>query len=489
MKGKVWLVGAGPGDIGLMTIKGKQVLERAEVIVYDALVGRGITSMLPKHAQTIYVGKQSGNHSLAQDKINELLLEKALEGKRVVRLKGGDPFLFGRGGEELELLVKHDIEFEIVPGVTSAISVPAYAGIPVTHREFASELHIITAHRKQGEEENIDYASLVALKNATLVFLMGVSRLKEICEGLISAGMDERMPATILEKGTTHAQRRVVGNVSDLPQKASDANIGFPGIIIVGRVCALANKFHWAEDRVLGKTRVIVTRPRDKTSKITQKLQNLGTEVLCIPTIETKPLDIREHIFHAKNSDIILFTSVTAVDVFFDALKSTKTDIRSLGHIKFGAVGQGTAKAIEKHGVLVDFVPGKFCARALGKELVFKKDEKILLFVPVNSHSECEVELKNRGANLTTVEAYETIDIASTAIDLLPSDLAVFTSASTVRGFCNIMGDVAGVKAVCIGEQTQEEAQKRGMKTFVSEFATIDSLVQKVVDVAHGKEV
>ncbi len=489
MKGKVWLIGAGPGDEGLMTVKGKRVLKSAEVVVYDALVGRGILSMLPESAEMIYVGKKSGNHSLAQEKINELLLQKALEGKRVVRLKGGDPFLFGRGGEELELLCEHGIEFEIVPGVTSSISVPAYAGIPVTHRDFASELHIITAHRKQGEEEKIDFKNLVALKNATLVFMMGVGRISDICKGLKNAGMDAKMPAAILEKGTTHAQRRVVGTISDLPEKAKESNIGFPGIILVGKVCALADKFHWAEDRALGKTRVIVTRPRNKASKLTDQLRELGAEVLCLPTIETKAINIDAHIKQMKKVSWILFTSITAVDVFFETLKSTRTDIRELGKVKFAAVGTGTAKVVENRGVMVEYIPEIFCGQELGEGLPFEKNETILLFKPKGILSECEAVLNNRGAKVITIEAYETVKTHAMPIEMLEGDLAVFTSASTVKGFCDIMGDVAGVTAICIGEQTKNEAEKQGMKTYVSDSATIASLVQKVVSVAHDNEV
>lgn len=210
MAGKVWLVGAGPSDPGLLTIKGKDVLEQAEVVVYDQLVGQGILQMIPKSAKKINVGKYSGNHTVVQERINEILLEEALEGKKVVRLKGGDPFLFGRGGEELELLCEHGIPYEIVPGITSAISVPAYAGIPVTHRDFTSSLHIITGHRKKGCQESIDYKSLAALGETTLVFLMGVAALSDICRGLIEAGMAGTTPAAILERGTTQSREMLL---------------------------------------------------------------------------------------------------------------------------------------------------------------------------------------------------------------------------------------------------------------------------------------
>ncbi len=482
MRGKVWLVGAGPGDAGLMTIKGQRVLDAADVVVYDALVGQGIS--LPQNAEKIYVGKQSGNHALSQEKINELLLKKALLGKRVVRLKGGDPFLFGRGGEELELLFANGIEFEVVPGVTSAISVPAYSGIPVTHREFACELHIITAHRKQGEAEKIDYASLVALKNATLVFMMGVARVEEICNGLICAGMQADMPAAIIEKGTSHLQRKVIGKVSDLAAKAKEQNVGFPGIILVGKVCALGEKFGWAEKRPLGQTRVIVTRPKDKASIITEKLQELGATVLSLPTIETKNADVSPYLDEIAKSDWVLFTSISAVQSLFEALERSKTDIRKLYKVKIGVVGQGTANAILKHGVVADYMPKTYCAKALGQGLPFLSGEKIAIFTPKEKETECEQELIKRGAQIKSYCAYETIKQQVEAIETHEEDIAVFTSASSVKGFCNIMGDGFMGKAVCIGEQTNNEAQKHGMKTYVAKSATIDSLVEKVLEIS-----
>lgn len=218
MTGKVYLIGAGPSDVGLLTIKGKEILQEAQVVVYDRLVGAGILTLIPEDAEVIDVGKRAGNHTMPQTEINQLLLEKAQEGKLVVRLKGGDPFLFGRGGEELELLLEHDIPFEIVPGVTSAISVPAYNGIPVTHRDYTSSLHIITGHKKQGDRLELDFEALVRLKG-TLVFLMGVSALSDICEGLLDAGMESDMPAAILQQGTTAGQKKIIATVSTLTQE------------------------------------------------------------------------------------------------------------------------------------------------------------------------------------------------------------------------------------------------------------------------------
>lgn len=249
--GKVWLVGAGPGDSLLMTIKGRKVLEEADVVVYDSLVGDSILSTLPQEAQLINVGKRASNHTMAQDKINQLLLSLAQEGKKVVRLKGGDPFLFGRGGEELELLAENNIPYEVVPGVTSPLAVPAYNGIPVTHRDYTSSLHIITGHKKAGNEYDIDFQALVRTKG-TLVFLMGVHALKDICSGLLAGGMDPDMPAAILQKGTTAGQKRIVATVSTLAGEVERKGIETPAIIVVGRVCELADRFQWYENLPLG---------------------------------------------------------------------------------------------------------------------------------------------------------------------------------------------------------------------------------------------
>ena len=243
-QGKVWLVGAGPGDVGLFTIKGKDILAKAEVVVYDSLVGDGVLTMVPENAEKINVGKRAGHHTMKQENINKVLLEKAQEGKRVVRLKGGDPFLFGRGGEELELLCEHKIPYEVVPGVTSCIAVPAYNGIPVTHRDFCSSVHVITGHKRAGESYNIDFEALVRTKG-TLVFLMGITAMEDICKGLLEAGMDPETPAAVLQQGTTAGQKRVVATVNTLKQASDAAKIQTPAIIVVGQVGQVADTFGW----------------------------------------------------------------------------------------------------------------------------------------------------------------------------------------------------------------------------------------------------
>ena len=272
MTGKVWLVGAGPGDPGLMTLRGREVLESADVVVYDALVSPGVLGLIPDSARLIFAGKRSSNHYMKQSETNRVLLEEALKGNNVVRLKGGDPVVFGRGGEELELLVENSVPFEIVPGVTSAFAVPAYNGIPVTHRDCCSSVHVITGHRREGRDYDIDFDAL-ARTGGTLVFLMGIAALHDILSGLMGAGLPGDIPAAVLEKGTTARQRRVLATVSTLEDACAEAKVQTPAIIVVGKVCALAEDFGWFEKKPLSGTRVIVTRPKELSSSLATLLR------------------------------------------------------------------------------------------------------------------------------------------------------------------------------------------------------------------------
>ena len=289
MPGKVTLVGAGPGDPGLLTRKGLEALERADVVVYDRLVSPAILALMPEGAVKINVGKEASRHPVPQEQINRILLEQAQQGHNVVRLKGGDPFLFGRGGEELELLAEHRIPFEEVPGITSAIAAPAYGGIPVTHRDCCSSLHIVTGHQRAGKELAIDFEALVRT-GGTLVFLMGVSALPTICAGLLDAGMAPDTPAAVVERGTTPAQRRVSASLAELPRAAEAAAVQSPAVIVVGGVCALADQFDWFDHLPLKGKRVVVTRPRERAGTLSARLRALGADVWEYPCIATVPI-------------------------------------------------------------------------------------------------------------------------------------------------------------------------------------------------------
>lgn len=493
-KGKVWLVGAGPSDAGLFTLKGKQLLQQADVVVYDKLVGQGIMSMIPANTRKISVGKKAGHHPVPQEQINTILLQEALNGNRVVRLKGGDPFVFGRGGEELELLCERGIPFEIVPGVTSAVAVPAYHGIPVTHRDCCSSMHVITGHAKKNERADIDYEALVRL-NGTLIFLMGVTAMPEICRGLVEAGMPQDMPAAILERGTTAHQRRVVSDVAHLPEEAERAKIQTPAVFIVGRVCSLAERFHWAEDRPLGGLKIAVTRPKDRSSVLAQKLALLGAEVVLAPTIETKPIENNKVFMEALDRigqyTWAVFTSVAGVQVFYDALTERKQDIRSLAGLKFAAIGTATKKAIESRGILVDLMPEKYNGSRLGQLLAENAGPRDRILIPRAKNGTAEViePLKQAGIPCDDIPVYDTVEGAGKKMQQKAErentgydesvDYAAFTSASTVRGFVkqNPNVDYSKVQAVCIGEQTAAEASRYGMVCTVAEEATIDSMI------------
>ena len=501
MNGKVWLIGAGPGDVGLFTLKGKEVLEQADVVVYDALVGQSILGMIPDSARLIYAGKRSGNHALSQEEINRILLDEALKGNCVVRLKGGDPFLFGRGGEELELLAENGIPFEIVPGISSALAVPAYNGIPVTHRDYCSSVHIITGHRRKETGYDIDFDALVRT-GGTLVFLMGIAALPDICRGLMDAGMAGDIPAAVLERGTTSAQRRISATLSTLEAECAKAKVMTPAIILVGRVCALAGSFSWAEKRPLGGVKVILTRPRELSSGFASILRARGAEVLELPAIRTEPMPdpgpVRRAIQRLVGGgyDWIVFTSPSGVRIFFRELMEF-SDLRALCQVKIAAIGQGTAKALLEFGLKADFIPTAADGETLGTELYRKcsPDARILIPRAASGNPELIHELERDGRMIDDVPLYQTVYTSSRVIDpaaVLEEDncYAVFTSASTVKGFAGSVSgaDLHRIKAVCIGRQTAAAAKALGMRIWIAPKATLDSLAQELTEAAGGKE-
>lgn len=489
MVGTVYLVGAGPSDAGLLTCRGQEVLQSADVVVYDALVGEAILALVPPEARCINVGKRARNHTRTQDEINRILLEEALAGHTVVRLKGGDPFLFGRGGEELELLAANGIPYEVVPGITSAIAVPAYQGIPVTHRDFCSSVHIITAHKRRDEPLDLDFDALVRL-NGTLVFLMGVTALPSICSGLLRAGMSPEMPAAVLHRGTSARQKRVVSTLSALPEAAKALEA--PSIIVVGRVCALADTFAWAEKRPLSGMRFLVTRPRERASSLTGRLRKLGGEVIEFPTIRLHPLeDIPWEALDGCRW--LVLTSPSGADLFFRLLKAAGRDVRSLSHLKIAALGSGTGAQLEQHGILPDLIPSTYDAGSLGAALAARLEPGDRVFIARARQGSPELTARLREvpwADVLDVPIYETVYTRPPILEPLTlldgSTWAVFTSASTVRGFAAAAGteELSAVRALCIGAQTALQAEAFGMQTSVSAAATVDSLVELALSCA-----
>ena len=492
--GQVILVGAGPGDPGLLTIKGRQAIESAEVVVYDRLVSQAILDMIPPQAERINVGKEASHHIMPQEQINELLLEKARSGKRVVRLKGGDPFLFGRGGEELELLAQHGIPFQEIPGITSAIAVPAYGGIPVTHRDFCSSLHIITGHQRAGKPLNIPFDALVNT-NGTLVFLMGVSALSNICAGLLEAGMAPDMPAAVVERGTTPAQRPILATVSTLPAVAEAAQVKSPSIIIVGKVCSLSPQFDWFDKLPLKGQNIIVTRPKERAGTLSNRLRALGADVTEFPCIETVPcipceeLDLA--VEHMDSYEWLVFTSPAGVSTLMDLLFRTGRDVRALGRIRIAAIGPGTDRELRKYGLHADLIPSVYDGAHLGEALCQSQPKGPILIVRAQLGTPALTDaLEQCHIPFTDVRCYETRypnSEAATIRSLLEQEtppIVTFTSASTVTGFVSALGnaDYSRITAACIGAQTEAEAKKYNLHTITAKEATIESLIERITE-------
>ena len=491
MDGKVILVGAGPGDPGLLTEKGKKAIAQAEVVVYDRLVSPAILSLMPETAEQIDVGKEASHHKVPQHQINQILLEKAQAGKRVVRLKGGDPFLFGRGGEELERLSEAGIPFEVVPGVTSALSVPAYAGIPVTHRDFCSSLHIITGHAKAGAKLTIDFEALKRT-GGTLVFLMGVTALPAICQGLLDAGMEAEMPAAVIERGTTPRQRKLISTLGALPQAAAEAKIESPAIIVVGKVCTLSEKFDWFDALPLKGREIVVTRPRERMGALSEKLRALGaavTEYPCIETVErAENPALDQAMDHLAQYRYLVFTSPAGLEIFMKRLLARGRDARALAGLKIAAIGPKTAHVLMRFGLKADLVPAVYDSDHLAEAMAEVAGPVLLCRASRGSDALPKI-FSARGIPFDDIPCYDTRYETPDAAAILPllarDTLVTFTSASTVEGFVKSLRDVdlSHVLGVCIGEKTAEKARGYGIAVRVAREATIESLINCIKEV------
>ena len=488
MGGKVMLVGAGPGDPGLLTCKGKTALEQADVVVYDRLVSPAILDLIPPGARRINVGKEAAHHPVPQEQINEILLEQAQAGHRVVRLKGGDPFVFGRGGEELELLARSGVDFEEIPGVTSAVAAPAYAGIPVTHRDYASSLHIITGHARAGKDLKINFQALVQA-GGTLVFLMGVGALPRITAGLLEAGMDGATPAALVENGTLPVQRRCVATLATLVQKAAEMEIRSPAVIVVGEVCTLSDDFCWLERMPLHGRRILVTRPRDRAGALSQKLRALGAEVWEYPCIETVPLvpcpAMEASLENLKEYEWLVFTSPAGVEAFGSQMRKWNWDGRNLAGIRLAALGPGTARALSVLGLRSDYMPDVYDAAHLGQGLPARG--RVLILRAAQGSPALTEALARRTIAYDDIAVYRTVlpagpDAAlAQALEKGTLSAVTFTSASTVRGFLQAAGaraDLSGLTALCIGHQTAAEARRYGLRAEVAREATPEALAE-----------
>lgn len=478
---KVYLIGAGPGDPGLLTVKAREILEKADVVVYDYLANKVFLQYCRKDAQIIYVGKKGGDHTLPQDQINQLLVEKALQGKMVARLKGGDPYIFGRGAEEAQELLEAGADFEVIPGVTSAVAAPAYAGIPLTHRKYSSSVSFITGHEDPTKPESAHNWKSLAGGTSTLVFFMGVKNLPHISKMLMDNGMRPDMPAALVRWGTTCSHRSMVSTIKDIPGEAVEQGFKPPSLLIVGEVVCLRDELNWFEKLPLLGRGVVVTRAREQASGLLRDLTDLGACCFEFPTIEIRPLEdygpLSQAISNLEAYDWLIFTSVNGVLFFWRRLKEMGLDARALGGRKVAAIGPATAAALEERGVLADFIPEKYVAESVvdGLLKLGVKDKKVLIPRARAAREVLPRELEKAGAHVEILPVYET-GLAQEDGDPILAGLEkgeiqyiTFTSSSTVENFFTLITPdklkpflKKGLKLVSIGPVTADTLKKFG---------------------------
>lgn len=497
MNGTVFLVGAGPGDPRLLTVGAMACMKRADVVVYDHLADEGILSYAPADAERIYVGKQSCKHTMRQEDINVLLAEKAAEGKTVVRLKGGDPFVFGRGGEEALLLMERGIPFEVLPGVTSAVSVPAYAGIPVTHRGVAVSFAVVTGHEDPRKAQSGIRWQHLATGVDTLVFLMGVANIPEITKNLIENGRPAETPAAIIRWGTHPEQETYVTTVGDAAETLRREGIRPPAIFIVGNVVKLREHLRWFDrpaTRPLFGKRILVTRARAQASALTEKLTALGAACIEAPVIRIAPpadgyAALDGAIAELNAYHWLIFTSVNGVEHFFARLRAAGKDTRALGYAKVAAIGSATAEALRSFGITADLIPEEFRAEAVAEALrpILPLRARILLPRAQEARDVLPDTLRAHGATVDVVAVYETVPETEGGAALAERmmhgdiDIVTFTSSSTVKNLVKLLGNITPLqqtKIACIGPVTADTARSFALAPdIVAEEYTIDGLV------------
>jgi uroporphyrinogen III methyltransferase/synthase len=504
LTGKVYLVGAGPGDPGLITLRGKYLLERAQVVVYDHLANKKLLKYVPENAELIYAGKRGGvKHTFTQPQISQMLVDKALAGYKIVRLKGGDPFIFGRGGEEIEELVKYNIPFEVVPGVTSATAAATYAGIPITHREYTSSVAFITGHEDPTKpNSNIAWDKL-ATGAGTIVIYMGIKNLPIITANLIKYGRDPKTPVAVVRWASTPEQRSVVGTLETISDIVRAADIRPPSLIVIGEVVTLRDKIDWFEKRPLFGKRVLITRTREQASELVSLLEEAGANCLEFATISIGPPDSHTAIDQALSAlgryDWLLFTSLNAVKFFFTRLFAKNMDSRDLRGVKIGVVGKATAEALTAYGLRTDLVPEKFTGEGLAASMLASGVQAKKILIPrAQEAREILVErLKAGGAEVTVAPVYKNMRPANQQSALRQEfeekniDLVTFTSSSTVTNFLEMLDPanqeeldrlLAGVLIVAIGPITADTARKRGLTVHIQpEKYTIPEMVKSIV--------
>src|SRR6266849_816304 len=493
--GKVYLVGAGPGDLGLVTLRAKECIEQADVIVHDHLANPEMLGWARDDTEIIYAGKKAGEHALTQEEINKLLVEKAREGKRVVRLKGGDPFVFGRGAEEAKAIVDAGITLEIVPGLTSAIAGPAYAGIPVTHRAENSHVTFFTGHGAAEKTESaIDYAALAKL-GGTQVMLMGVERIESIAREMLKHGVRENLPVALVRWATTGRQETLTGTLENIGRRVVDLGFEAPAVAVFGEVVALRESLNWYEKRPLSGKRIVVTRTRRQVSALSDRLRALGADVIELPTIRIEPpsnlREFAELVQDAHTYDWIVFTSPNGVTAFFDLFFKLFDDAREIGGAKIAAIGPATAQRVKDFHLHVDLQPDEFVAEAVVRE--FQKQGgvenlRILLARAERARDVLPKQLSSLGAIVDEGFAYRTVpetrDITGARRRFLEegADLITFTSSSTVENFLDLgLAWPKGMQVASIGPVTSKTARDHGLKVDVeARRHDIEGLVEAI---------
>jgi uroporphyrinogen III methyltransferase/synthase len=500
--GTVYLVGAGPGDPGLLTLRAAELMERADVLVYDALVSPAIMERAP-NAERVYVGKRGGEHHRTQEQINDILVDLAGKHRTVVRLKGGDPFVFGRGGEEALVLARAGIPFEVVPGVTAGIAAPAYAGIPVTQRGMAASVAFVTGHEDPTKPDtDVDWAHL-ARGIGTVVFYMGVGKMADNFRRLVEHGRAPETPAAAIEWGTYPRQRTVTGTLQTLPDIAREARIGAPSLIVVGDVVALRDTLGWWDRRPLSGRRIVVTRARAQASEFAAQLQALGAEVVQFPVIRiappADPEPLRAAAARAGSFDWVVFTSANGVERFWYALREQGCDARALCGVRVCAIGPATAAELERRGVRPELVPDEFVAESAVQALLsggVVSGTRVLVPRAEVARSVLPDALRAVGAQVVEVAAYATLQDGSGAervramLDAGEIDAVTFTASSTVKNFVELVGaEVGRAKVASIGPVTSATARELGLRVDVeaAEYTT-PGLARALRDLYAGAE-
>lgn len=496
--GIVYIIGAGPGDAGLITLKAVEVLRVADVVIYDNLVNEELLKYAPTTARLIYAGKKGGDHTLSQDKINELLAKEALDGNVVARLKGGDPFIFGRGGEEAEVLVAHGVPFEVIPGVTSAIAVPAYAGIPLTHRGLTSTVAFITGHEDPTKDKSdIDWQALTGI--GTLVFLMGVKNIAQITDALISRGKLPDTPAALIHRGTTPRQEVMTGTLATIADQAEANHFKAPAILVVGPVVELRETLSWFDTKPLFGKGIVMTRPQRQADDLACLLAAQGASPIAFPTIAIQPPadwnELDRALDQLESYAWLIFTSANGVHFFFERLREKGRDIRDLKGIKICCIGPATARQIETRGIRVDLVPDEFIAEGILKSFGAMDLQGLKILIPraAKARDMLPEGLKKQGAMVDIATTYQTVNCSGKKEDLVKLidagdvDIITFTSSSTVTNFVEIMGaDYAlpsSVRIACIGPVTAATAKKAGFKIDIEQDQyTMEGLVHSLVN-------